>query len=328
MKSYAYLGWMALLGAALVGGCGKSGDEASSNDPSKPGGKKLVVGFSQIGSESDWRKAETSSVKEEAQKRGITLKFDDAQQNQDGQVKAIRSFIAQKVDAILLAPKTEAGWEPVLKEAKAAHIPVILMDRGIAVSDDSLYTTLIGSDFIEEGRKAGQFVADALKGKGNIVEIEGHVGSAPAIDRKKGFHDVVDKQPGLKVILAQSGDFTLVGGKQVMEAFLKAQGKNINAVYCHNDDEALGAIQAITEAGLKPGKDMIVVSIDGTKKAVQALVDGKENYVVECNPLLGPQGFDAIQAVLAGKTLAKKIVSKETTFDQTSAAKALPDRQY
>src|SRR5437870_225061 len=180
--------------------------------------KKLVVGFSQIGAESGWRTAETESIQSEAKKRGVDLKFSDAQQKQENQIKALRAFLAQRVDAIILAPVVETGWEPVLRDIRRAKIPVILVDRGIKVSDDSLYTTLIASDFVEEGRMAGEWLVKKLDGKGNIVELQGTPGAAPAIDRKKGFEEVLAKNPGLKITKSQSGDFTRAKGKEVMEA--------------------------------------------------------------------------------------------------------------
>src|SRR6185436_11812480 len=213
--------------------------------------KKITAGFSQIGAESAWRSAETQSIRSEAEKRGVTLRFSDAQQKQENQIKALRTFLAQRVDAIILAPVVETGWEPVLREIKRAKIPVILVDRGVKVSDESLYTTLIASDFVEEGRMAANWLVKKLNGKGNVVELQGTPGAAPAIDRNKGFQEVIAKNPGLKIIKSQTGEFTRAKGKEVMEAFLRAEGKNINAVYAHNDDMALGAIQAIEEAGLK-----------------------------------------------------------------------------
>ena len=290
--------------------------------------KKLTVGFSQIGAESAWRSAETQSIQDEAKKRDVNLKFSDAQQKQENQIKAIRVFLAQGVDAIILAPVVETGWEPVLKEVKRAKIPVILVDRGIKVSDESLYTTLIASDFVSEGRLAGEWLAKKLGGKGSIVELQGTPGAAPAIDRKKGFEEAIAKNPGLKIIKSQTGEFTRSKGKEVMEAFLKAEGKNIAAVYAHNDDMALGAIQAIEEAGLKPGTDVIVVSIDGVKGAFEAMVAGKLNCTVECNPLLGPAAFDAIEAVKAGKTLPKKTIVKDEVFEQSVAKDVIGSRKY
>ena len=310
----------------------KSGGKAAGGDTEdKTGGapkRVLKIGFSQIGAESAWRTAETKSIRSEAAKRGVDLKFSDAQQKQENQIKAIRSFIAQKVDAIILAPVVETGWEPVLKEAKRAKIPVILVDRDVKVTDDSLYVTLIASDFVEEGRMAAKWLAERLKGKGNIVELQGTPGAAPAIDRQKGFKEVIDSLPGMKIIMSQTGEFTRAKGKEVMEAFLKAKGNQINAVYAHNDDMALGAIQAIEQDGKKPGKDILVVSIDAVKTAFDAMLEGKLNCTVECNPLLGPDAFDAVEATLAGKKLPKFQVVKDRLFDQSNAKKFYDQRQY
>ena len=291
-------------------------------------GKKLVLGFSQIGAESAWRTAETESIVSEAKKRGLDLKMSDAQQKQENQIKALRSFVAQRVDAIILAPVVETGWQPVLREVKRAGIPVILVDRGINVPDQSLYATLIASDFVQEGRMAAEWLAKKLGGKGNIVELQGTTGAAPAIDRKKGFEQGIAKYPGLKIIKSQSGDFTRSKGKEVMEAFLKAEGKNIQAVYAHNDDMALGAIQAIEEAGFKPATDIVVVSVDGVKDAFNAMVAGKLNCTVECNPLIGPQLFDTIVDIRTGKPVPKRIVTKEEVFEQAGAEKIIDKRKY
>jgi simple sugar transport system substrate-binding protein len=301
----------------LLCGCGK-----------QSGGKKTVVGFSQIGAESGWRTAETKSIRSEAEKRGVDLRFSDAQQKQENQIKALRTFLAQNVNAIILAPVVETGWEPVLKEISRAKIPVILVDRGINVSDESLYTTLIASDFVSEGRMAAEWLGKKLNGKGNVVELQGTPGAAPAIDRKKGFEQGIKAFPDIKIIKSQTGEFTRAKGKEVMEAFLKAEGKNINAVYGHNDEMALGAIQAIEEAGLKPGTDIILVSIDGVKPAFEAMVAGKLNCTVECNPLLGPAAFDAIEAVLAGKPVPKKTIVKDEIFDQSVAKNVIASRNY
>ncbi|MGI8964603.1 MAG: ABC transporter substrate-binding protein [Limisphaerales bacterium] len=296
--------------------------------PKKSGDKKFVVGFSQIGAESAWRTAETESIRNEAAARGIDLRFSDAQGKPENQIKALKTFVAQKVDAIILAPVVETGWQPVLQEIKRAEIPVLLVDRGVKVTDESLYTTLIASDFVEEGWRAGEWLAKKLDGKGNIVELQGTPGSAPALDRKKGFENVLKKYPGMKIVKSQSGDFNRSKGKEVMEAFLKSLGKNIQAVYAHNDDMALGAIQAIEEAGLKPGSDIIVVSIDGVKGAFEAMVSGKLNCSVECNPLLGPTAFDTLDAIRNGNKVDKKIVVKDELFDQATAKKVIATRKY
>ncbi len=292
-------------------------------------GKKIIVGFSQIGAESGWRTANTESIKSEAAKRGIELKFADAQQKQENQIKALRSFIAQGVDVIAFSPVVETGWEPVLREIKRAGIPVVLSDRAVAVTDDSLYVTFIGADFVEEGRRAANWLVKATSGKAVIAELVGTPGSAPAIDRKKGFEEVIAKHPEMKIVKSQSGDFTRAKGKEVMESFLKSpEGKQITALYAHNDDMALGAIQAIEEAGLKPGKDILIVSIDGVRGAFEAMAAGKLNCTVECNPLIGPQLFDAVDAIMAKKRLPKRTVVQEGVFEQAQAAAELPRRKY
>ncbi len=294
--------------------------------------KPLVIGFSQVGAESEWRTANTVSIKEAAKKYGITLKFADAQQKQENQVKAIRSFIAQRVDLIAFSPVVESGWDTVLREAKAAKIPVILTDRAVNVSDPSLYATFIGSDFVEEGRRAGRWLLERAKKTPdaviNIVELQGTVGSAPALDRKKGFEEVIAGNPKLKVIRSQTGDFTRAKGKEVMEAFLKAEGKKINVLYAHNDDMAIGAIQAIEEAGMKPGKDIVVISIDGVKGAFEAMIAGKLNVTVECSPLLGPQLMQLARDVVANKPVPKRVVTQESVFPAEVAAKEFPNRKY
>jgi ABC-type sugar transport system substrate-binding protein len=293
--------------------------------------KKIVLGFAQIGAESEWRTANTESIKSSAKEAGIDLKFSDAQQKQENQIKAIRTFIAQKVDVIAFSPVVESGWGTVLREAKAAKIPVILTDRAVNEKDDSLWLSFMGSDFTEEGRKAGRWLLENSKGKTgdiHIVELQGTVGSAPAIDRKKGFEEIIKADPRFKIIRSQTGDFTRAKGKEVMEAFLKAEGKKINVLYAHNDDMAIGAIQAIEEAGLKPAKDIVIISIDAVKGAFEAMIAGKLNVSVECSPLLGPQLMAAVKDVVAGKTLPKRIVTEETIFPMEVAAREFPKRKY
>lgn len=296
---------------------------------------KIVLGFSQIGAESEWRTANTESVKSAAAvDPQITLKFSDAQQKQENQIKAIRSFIAQKVDVISFSPVVETGWETVLKEAKAAGIPVVLTDRKVDVEDESLYVTLIGSDFTEEGRNAARWLVKymAEQGRGhkkiNIVELQGTVGSAPAIDRKEGFAEILKDYTNYTITRSQTGNFTRSKGKEVMEAFLKAEGENIDVLFAHNDDMAIGAIQAIEEYGLKPGEDIIIVSIDAVKGAFEAMIQGKLNCTVECSPLLGPQLMQIVKYVLAGKDLPKYIPVEEGIFPQEVAVEEYPNRKY
>jgi ABC-type sugar transport system substrate-binding protein len=293
--------------------------------------KPIVLGFSQVGAESEWRTANTESIKSAAKDAGIELKFSDAQQKQENQIKAIRSFIAQKVDVIAFSPVVESGWETVLREAKAAKIPVVLTDRSVNVKDTSLYVSFMGSDFVEEGRKAGRWLVEKMKGTSgqvNIVELQGTVGSAPAIDRKKGFEEIIKADPKFRIIRSQTGDFTRAKGKEVMEAFLKAEGKKINVLYAHNDDMAIGAIQAIEEAGLKPAKDITIISVDAVKGAFEAMMAGKLNVSVECSPLLGPQLMAAVKDIKAGKPVQKRIVTEEGIFPMEVAAKEFPKRKY
>jgi simple sugar transport system substrate-binding protein len=314
-------------------GCGQKSatapDTSGSPAATKPtAGKKLTVGFSQVGAESDWRVAESKSVKDEAAKRGIDLKFSDAQGKQENQIAAIRSFVAQGVDGIILAPKVETGWDQVLKDARAAKIPVILVDRGIDVKEDSLYTTLIASDFVAEGKMAAEWLAKKTGGKANIIELEGTPGAAPANDRKKGFAEGIKAYPDMKIIAAQSADFETGKGKEVMETLLQQHGNNVNAVYAHNDNMALGAIEAIKAAGKKPGIDITIVSIDGVKSAFEAMVKGELNCSVECNPLLGAMAFDALDKALKGEQLPKKTVVQDKVYDQSVAKDTIASRQY
>ncbi|WP_244478813.1 MULTISPECIES: galactofuranose ABC transporter, galactofuranose-binding protein YtfQ [unclassified Mesorhizobium] len=274
----------------------------------------LTVGFSQIGSESGWRAAETSVTKQEAEKRGVDLKFADAQQKQENQIKAIRGFVAQGVDAIFVAPVVATGWDAVLKEAKDAEIPVILLDRGIEGSPD-LYMTMVASDQVLEGKVAGDWlVKDAAGKECNVVELQGTTGSSPAINRKKGFEDAIAGTPTIKIIRSQTGDFTRAKGKEVMEGFLKAEngGKNICALYAHNDDMAVGAIQAIKEAGLKPGSDIKVVSIDAVPDIFKAMADGEANATVELTPNMAGPAFDALAKFKADGTLPPKTIITES----------------
>lgn len=306
--------------------------QSQAQAPSQPASaeKKITLGFSQVGAESGWRTANTKSIQESAAAASIDLKFSDAQQKQENQIKAIRSFIQQKVDVIAFSPVVESGWDTVLKEAKDAGIPVVLTDRAVDSKDPSLYVTFLGSDFVEEGRKAGQWLVEQYKDAKdpvNIVELQGTTGSAPAIDRKAGFEEVIASNSNLKIIASQTGDFTRAKGKEVMQAFLKAH-KDIDVLYAHNDDMALGAIQAIESAGLKPGVDIKIISVDAVRDGMQAASEGKINFIVECNPLLGPQLMEAVQNILDKKDIPKRIVTKEGTFTSEQAKEALPTRQY
>jgi simple sugar transport system substrate-binding protein len=281
----------------------------------------MTVGFSQIGSESGWRAAETSVSKTEAEKRGITLKIADAQQKQENQIKAIRSFIAQGVDAIFLAPVVATGWEAVLEEAKDAEIPVILLDRDIETKDPSLYLTAVTSDSVHEGEVAGKWLVDTVAGKTcDVVELQGTVGASVATNRKEGFEKGIAGADNVKIIRSQTGEFTRAKGKEVMESFIKAEngGKGICALYAHNDDMALGAIQAIKEAGLKPGQDILVVSIDSVPDIFKAIADGEANATVELTPNMAGPAFDALEAYKGGTEPPKWIQTESKLYTKDS----------
>jgi ABC-type sugar transport system substrate-binding protein len=262
----------------------------------------VTIGFSQSGDEGDWRPAFSKDMQEEAKKEGIDLKFADAQGKQEEQLKAIRAFIAQKVDAIVLAPIVETGWDQVLQEAKKAGVPVFLADRDVD-SDKSLYVTRISADFNLEGRLAGAWLAQASKGQCNIIEEQGTVGAAPAIERKKGFEAVISLFPNMKIVKTQSGDFTTEGGKKVAEAFIKATDnlKGICASFAHNDNMQLGVIQALKEAGLKPGKDILLVSVDYVPAMKEALAAGEANASVELRSAIGKYIYPVVTQYLKDK---------------------------
>jgi galactofuranose transport system substrate-binding protein len=277
----------------------------------------MVVGFSQIGSESGWRAAETTMTKEEAKKRGVDLKFADAQQKQENQIRALRSFIAQNVDGIFLAPVVATGWTQVLREAKQAHIPVILLDRDIDPAGKSLYLAAVTSDSVHEGTVAGEWLAKTVGSKPcQIDEIEGTVGASVATNRKKGFDDVVAAHSNMKIVRSETGDFTRSQGKQVMESFIKAQngGKEICAVYAHTDDMMIGAIQAMKEAGLKPGTDILTVSVDSVPDMFKAMMAHEANATVELTPDMAGPAFDALVAYKTKGTVPPKWIETKSVL--------------
>ena len=299
----------------------------------------ITVGFSQVGAESDWRTANTESMKSTfSEENGYELIFDDAQQKQENQLTAIRNFIQQEVDYILLAPVTETGWDTVLQEAKDADIPVIIVDRMVDVSDDSLYTTWIGTDSLLEGRKAAEWLNAYTTAKGidakdvNIVDIQGTIGSTAQIGRSKGLEEGVDNY-GWNLLAQQSGEFTQAKGQEVMESMLK-QYDNINVVYCENDNEAFGAIDAIEAAGKTVGSDIangeiMVMSFDTTNAGLTDTLAGKIACDVECNPLHGPRAEELIKALEAGEEVEKlnyvdeEIFATDDTVDKVKAVNSL-----
>ena len=300
----------------------------------KPAKKLITVGYAQVGAESDWRTANTESFKSTfTEANGYKLIFDDAQQKQENQIKAIRNFIQQDVDYIVVAPVVETGWETVLGEAKKAGIPVILSDRQMKVSDDSLYTCWVGGNFLKEGQDAVTWLNNYVKKTGrakadlNIVLLQGTIGSSAQVGRTEGITTGLAKNPKYHLLAKQTGEFTQAKGQEVMESFLKAYPK-IDVVFCENDNMAFGAIDAIKAAGKKPGKDIIIISFDAVHEAFNRMIAGELNCACECNPLHGPRVDQIIKKLEKGEKVEKIQYVTEGVFDQTNAAKELPNRKY
>ena len=299
-----------------------------SGSTDKTKNEKLVIGFAQIGQESGWRDAETNDIQWYAARHTdtIELHFADGEQKPENQIKAIRGFIERGVDVIAFAPVIETGWEEILTECKKAGIPVILVDRGIdAGIDDSLYTTMIASDHVWAGEQAAIVMKDLTGGSGVVVELQGTIGASATIQREQGFDDYMAANcPGIEIVAHQSGDFTRDQGRAVMASLLNTYD-HIDGVFCHNDDMALGAIEAIEEAGLKPGVDIKIVSVDGVKGAFEAVLAGKLNCTVECTPLLAQQIFDTAAALKAGETVDKWIVSADDIYTADKVTQEIID---
>ncbi len=261
-----------------------------------------TIGFSQVGAESEWRTAFSADMRREAAKRGIDLRFDDAQGDIERQFAAVRRFIAQSVDAIVIAPVVVEGWSPVLKEARAANIPVFIADRSVDV-DPSLFVARIGNDTNLEGRLAASWLAQASRGRCAILELRGTIGSAPAIGRKAGFAGLIAQFPAMKIVRSESGDFTQEGGRAVMTGFIKSANglKDICAVWSHNDDMLLGAIAAMKSAGLHPGTDVLTISVDGVPAIYRAMLAGDANASAEVRSDIGKDIFDVVDGYIAGK---------------------------
>lgn len=294
----------------------------------------ISVGFSQLGSESIWRTANTNSVKSTlTEENGFFLLFDNARQMQEKQIKALRSFISQRVDVIVFCPVRETGWDTVLEEAKEAGVPVIVLDRAISVADESLYTCFVGEDMREEGVKAGRWLEQELEKKGkeeekiNIVVLQGTEGSSAQLGRSNGFATIAARHSNWKLMAQNGGDFTEAKGKEVMSRFLN-EFNDIDVVVAQNDDMAFGAIDALEEAGIRPGEDVLVISFDGSKRALQYVEEGKINVDVECNPLSGPLLSDVIRKVSAGMQVEKQYYMEEKVFTKENAGGYLEDREY
>ncbi|MBO0920084.1 ABC transporter substrate-binding protein [Cellulomonas sp. zg-ZUI222] len=306
--------------AACGGGSDTAGDGGDGEDG---GGDVIRVGFSQLGAESGWRTANTESVKESlSEENGFDLTFVDAQQKQENQIKALRDFVAQDVDVIAFSPVIETGWDEVLQEIKDSGIPVVLVDRTVDTTVDDPFVTWIGADFTQEGTTAGEWVKENAP-DAKIFELQGTLGSGAQVDREEGFGEVVGEQ----VIGKASGNFTRAEGKTAVEAALQAY-PDMTMIFTHNDDMGLGAIEAIEAAGKVPGKDIQIVSVDGVRDGLQALVDKKFNYVVECNPVFGDQLAELIKKVYDGEDVPKETIVIDEAFDQTITQETVDARAY
>jgi ribose transport system substrate-binding protein len=318
---------LALLASGLAG-CRKEGGGGggAANGGGQGGGRKMRVGFSQTETDGPWRIAETKSMQDEAARRGYELVLTNARGDTATQVSNLEDLIAQRVEAIFLAPREAKGFEGPLQAAKEAGIPVILIDRELeGVRAGEQYVTFIGSNFVEEGRRAGEWLAKQSNGKAGIVELLGTAGSSVANDRHQGFADAIKAFPDMKVIAAQDGNFTRAQGQKVMESLIQAHNRAITAVYTHNDEMALGAVQALRAANMNPGKDVLVVSVDGQKSALEAISRGEMNATVECNPRFGPVAFDTLEKLKRGEKLPPKIINTDRFFDSSNVAQSLAD---
>ncbi|MBP3409620.1 MAG: ABC transporter substrate-binding protein, partial [Clostridia bacterium] len=281
--------------------------------------QSLLLGFSQLGWESAWRLANTESIKSAAEEAGVSLMYENAEQKQDRQIKAIRSFIAYQVDVIAFSPIVENGWDNVLQEAKDAGIPVLTTDRMIHTEDESLYAGFIGSDFRQEGVSSGEFLIEKMKRDGltdlNIVELSGTIDSTPMLQRAEGFREAIAGVEGLTLIDSMSGDFLRPKGRECMKALLEKHEK-IDVLYSHNDAMTLGAISAMEEAGIEPGKDIIIITVDGEQAAVDLLKEGKVNCVVECKPQIGETVMELAKKLAAGEKIPRNTYSEEQVFTE------------
>ncbi len=298
------------------------------------------VGFSQVEMNNPWRTAQTASMQDEAKKLGHELVYTDAGGSEAKQIADVDSMIAQQVDLIFLAPRSEKPLAQAVLKAKAAGIPVILLDRDVdheIAEPGEDYVCFIGSNFIQEGARAAEWLAREMGGTATIIELEGTTGSSPAIDRQKGFRDYLAGTykpeensgtpaampaggfPDMQIVASQTGDFARDKGRQVFETLYQAN-PTANAVYAHNDEMALGAIAALEAAGKVPGTDVIIVSVDGSRDALQAIIDGKLGATVECNPRFGPKAFETMAQYAAGEEIPVTIINPDRFFDESNAA--------
>jgi galactofuranose transport system substrate-binding protein len=316
---------LVIITAFILTAIAQAGCKKQSGGPAGGANGKMVVGFSQMENDGPWRIAETNSMKGEAAKLSdkFELVITDAQGQTSKQVSDVEDLVSRGVSAIFLAPREKNGLEPALQAAKEANIPIILVDREAAGTAGADFVTVLKSDFIEQGRRAAEWLAQHTNGKASIVELSGTSGASVSQDRQQGFADEIKKHPDMKIIASQTGNFNRAEGQKVMQNIIQSMGQQITAVYAHNDEMAIGAIQALKAAGMKPGRDILIVSVDGEKAALQAIIDGDMNATVESNPRFGPLAFETLQKFLNGEKLPPKIILPDKFFDSSNAKQYL-----
>ena len=308
---------------------GQGVDASSQENTPEP---TILLGFSQLGWESAWRLANSESIKAAAEQAGVSLMYENAEQKQDRHIKAIRSFIAYQVDVIAFSPIVETGWDNVLQEARDAGIPVLTTDRMVQTEDESLFAGFIGSDFYQEGVSAGEFLIEKAAREGrtelNIVELSGTLDSTPMLQRAQGFRDAIAGHPGLRLIDSMSGDFLRPKGKECMKVLLERHDQ-IDVLYSHNDAMTLGAIAAMEEAGLVPGRDVIIITVDGEQAAIDLLKQGSINCVIECRPQIGDMVMELAKKLAAGEEIPRCTYSEERVFTEFDTdLDSIPPRGY
>jgi len=323
--------WLGLSIGALLLVCGLS-SVAAAGEKAKT--QEILLGFVQVSAEGTWRVANSHSIKTSAEEAGIQLLFKEGQNNYSNQVNELRELIATGVDVLAYSPSQVDGWDEVLKEAKRANIPVVVVDRAIHTKDESLFVTHIGSDMVEEGRRAARWLVAFMtkngKGKGQvrIAVLEGVKGSTPAVHRGQGFREVLQAHPNYQIVASQPADYMFSKGEDVMMGFLDARKGDIDVVFAHNDEMALGAVEAVRKYGKIPGKDVVIIGVDAIKKALEAVAKGELNATIECSPLLGPQLMSVVKDIVSGKSIPRRVITLEKDYDASNAAAEIPKRVY
>ncbi|WP_422480174.1 ABC transporter substrate-binding protein [Pleomorphochaeta sp. DL1XJH-081] len=320
LKKFLLIGTVLVL---LVSGCSKSTTEPVDSSPPIDNQAKeqdqLIVGFSQMNHINPWRVAETNDLRRVAQERGYSLLLTDADSSIEKQTEDIKQMIAQGAQYIVCTPLVYEGYDEIVRICKEASVPLIMLDREIKGEAGVDFLTFIGSDFYEEGVRAAQWLADTTQNTAKIVELHGNEGASCSIDRSAGFHSIIDDIEGMDVVAWGFADFERITGQDVMEDIILSYGRDFNAVYAHSDEMAIGAIQALKAASINPGKDVDIISIDGSKDALKSIIAGELGASIECSPRLGTAVFDTIEAHIAGEEIPARIIIEDRLFDPSNA---------